>query len=131
LATAHSQAPSRTDCGRSKHRHISSGGRGTPGQEDKSTAAASFLAPQSASVAAVSSEVLLRSASGSLRKGASLEATVVVLATLDTCSEKGGKRRGKNKGNPRTPLQSLLAEETEEDCEADSITRSTPGANLV
>ncbi|CAM6042973.1 unnamed protein product [Sphagnum compactum] len=107
----------------------SSGGRGTPGREDKSTAAASFLAPQSASAAAVSGEVLLRSASGSLRKGASSEATVVVLATSDTSSEKSGKRRGKKKGNPRTPLRSLLAEETEEDCEADSITRSTPGAN--
>jgi len=107
----------------------SSGGRGTPGREDKSTTAASFLAPQSASAAAVSGEVLLRSASGSLRKGASSEATVVVLATSDTCSEKGGKRRGKKKGNPRTPLRSLLAEETEEDCEADSITRSTPAAN--
>jgi hypothetical protein len=107
----------------------SSGGRGTPGREEKSTAAASFLAPQSASAAAVSGEVLLRSASGSLRKGTSSEATVVVLATSDTCSEKGSKRRGKKKGNPRTPLRSLLAEETEEDCEADSITRSTPGVN--
>jgi len=33
------------------------------------------------------------------------------------------------KGNPRTPLRSLLVEETEEDCEAYSITRSTPGVN--
>jgi hypothetical protein len=63
---------------------------------------------------------------GSLRKGASSKATVVVLATLDTCSEKGGKRRGKKKGNPRTPLQSLLVKETKEDCEANSITQSTP-----
>jgi len=40
---------------------------------------------------------LLQSTFGSLRKGASSKATIVVLATLNTCDEKGARRGGKRK----------------------------------
>ncbi len=105
----------------------SSGGRGTPGREDNSGAAA-FLALRPAAPVPVDT---LLPFSGSLRKGAS-DATVV--PTSDACSERGKihdgkKRRGKKKGQPRTPLRSLLAEETDDKDSGSHSRRSKSGAN--
>ncbi|CAK9255545.1 unnamed protein product [Sphagnum jensenii] len=105
----------------------SSGGRGTPGREDNSGAAA-FLTLRPAAPVPVDT---LLPFSGSLRKGAS-DATVV--PTSDACSERGKihdgkKRRGKKKGQPRTPLRSLLAEETDDKDSGSHSRRSKSGAN--
>jgi len=106
----------------------SSGGRGTPGHDQENSTAAAFLAPRPAS--AGSGDVLLpSSASLSVRKGAS-DATVVP-TSADTWIEKGKsqsgrKRKAKKASKPRTPLQSLLAEEIKgKDSDTNSVNWST------
>ncbi len=111
----------------------SSGGRGTPGRDQENSTAAAFLAPRPAS--AGSSDVLLpSSASLSVRKGAT-DATVVP-TSADTWIEKGKsqsgkKRKAKKASKPRTPLQSLLAEEIKgKDSDTNSVNwSSSSGTN--
>jgi hypothetical protein len=111
----------------------SSGGRGTPGRDQENSTATAFLAPRPAS--AGSGDVLLpSSASFSVRKGAS-DATVVP-TSADTWIEKGKnqsgkKRKAKKASKPRTPLQSLLAEEIKgKDSDTNSVNwSSSSGTN--
>lgn len=90
----------------------SSGGRGTPGREDDTAANAYLHSPSPGG--AISSDDQIHSSSSSLRKCQTEFNTAIVpgLSTEKGRNNEKKKGQGKKRGRPRTPLRSLLAEDT-------------------